>query len=139
MQTVYLATGGRVVGPKRCGRPVCHEKLRVFTVLPASAFKSMSGKHLFFYFGLRLIARGVPPLPKFLKLDPSAKITKARRISGTQFEQTITWSFRIGNNGFNWIWTGCTKDTVAKDGMGLPGHHGCGAKRLRTKTLRYLG
>jgi len=139
VQTIYLADNMNGVARKRCGRPVCHQRLRLFTILPAAAFKSISAKHLFFYFGLSLSASGVPPVPRFLRLDPQARITRARRISGTEFEQIITWSFRVGNNGFNWIWVACTKDTVAKDGMGLPGHHGCGARRLRTRTLGYLG
>jgi len=49
-----------------------------------------------------------------------------------------TWSFRIGNNGYNFLQHICTKDTESKDGIGLPGHHHCGTRSFSTKTV-YLG
>ena len=62
----------------------------------------------------------------------------ARRISATEFEQTLTFAFTIGNDGAAWNWNGCTKDTVSADGLGLPGSHGCGAHRVLA-TASYLG
>ncbi len=32
----------------------------------------------------------------------------------------------------------CVKDTVSRDGLGLPGSHGCGARRV-LRTVSYLG
>ena len=37
-----------------------------------------------------------------------------------------------------WKWTTCSKDTEAADGIGLPGHHGCGAERVLS-SAPYLG
>ena len=42
----------------------------------------------------------------------------------------ITFSFRIGNDAYDWDWDACSKDTEAEDGIGLPGHHGCGDERI---------
>jgi hypothetical protein len=33
----------------------------------------------------------------------------------------------------------CTKDTESRDGMGLPGHHRCGKRRVKVSGLTYLG
>jgi hypothetical protein len=32
----------------------------------------------------------------------------------------------------------CAEETVTRDGLGLPGHHGCGAKKARSNAA-YLG
>jgi hypothetical protein len=137
VQSVYVVASQPFTGLKKCHRPVCHETIHVFTLIPASAYKLESSKKWFFYFGLRLHKITAPPFPKFLSLDRRAAITKAKRVSGTDFERTISFSFRIGNNGYAFSFNFCSKDTEAKDGINLPGHHNCGAKRvLRTA---YLG
>jgi len=142
VQTVYVAAGF-LLGPFRActqrDRPICHEKVILYTVVSASAYRALSKKHWYFYFGLKLAARGVPGLPKYLYLDPRATITKARRISATKFENTISWSFRVNNDGYHWAWTACTKDSESQDGYGLPGRHDCGYRRLTTRKIGYLG
>jgi hypothetical protein len=62
----------------------------------------------------------------------------ARCISASEYEETLKYSFTIGSHGYNWSWNSCWKDTVSKDGLGLPGHHSCGASRV-LRTARYLG
>ena len=62
----------------------------------------------------------------------------AHRIAADEFSETVTFSFRIGNDAYNWEWTSCSKDTEAADGIGLPGHHGCGAERVLS-SAPYLG
>jgi len=44
----------------------------------------------------------------------------------------------VGNDAYNWNWTSCNQDTEAQDGMGLPGRHGCGARRVDV-SASYLG
>jgi hypothetical protein len=91
------------------------------------------------YFGVRLGHAGVPPAPKWLYLNAGhATVAPAHRISASEFEETLKYSFTIGNHGYNWSWTSCWKDTVSKDGLGLPGHHSCGASRV-LRTAQYLG
>ena len=36
----------------------------------------------------------------------------------------------FGNDAYHWDWNACSKDTEAEDGIGLPGHHGCGDERI---------
>jgi hypothetical protein len=136
-RTVYVVTNQNLTGATVCSRPVCHESLQITTQLPASAYKTEAGKKWFFYFGLRLSRTGQPGPPKVLSLK-RATISKAKRISATEFERTISFSFRIGNDGYNWLPNFCSKDTESKDGINLPGHHGCGVKRIRSSTI-YLG
>ena len=140
--TVYVATSQVSGGARNCNtpgnRPVCHQTWHVYTHLPASAYKLEHAKKWYVYFGLRLAPVNEPPLPKWMYLDTKAKVSKVRVISSTEFERTIRLSFRIGNDGYHFAWNFCSKDTEAKDGLNLPGHHGCGSKKARSN-VRYLG
>lgn len=136
---VYVIPSGPVKGGSRCGRPVCHETLRWFVILPASALRREMSKHIYPYFGIRLGNAGVPPAPKWLYLNAGhATLAPPRRISATEYEETLKYSVTIGNHGYNWSWTACAKDTVSKDGLGLPGHHSCGVSQV-LRTVQYLG
>ena len=137
--SVYVVVGGSVKGGSGCARPVCHQTYRLFVILPASALRHEMSKHLYPYFGLRLGNAGIPPMPKWLYLNAGhATVAPARRISASEFEETLKYSFTIGNHSANWRWNACWKDTVSKDGLGLPGHHSCGASRV-LRTAQYLG
>ena len=138
-QNVYVVPSGRAKGGRTCGRPVCHETFRIFSVLPRSALRIEMSKHLYPYFGLRLGATSVPPPPRWLYRNAGhASVARARRISAGEFETTLRFSFRIGNHSYHWNWLSCSKDTVSRDGLGVPGHHGCGARRV-LRTVGYLG
>jgi hypothetical protein len=136
--TVYVATRQRVTGLKNCGQPTCHQIIHVFTAMPASAFKHESAKHWFVYFAVRRNARKEPPPIKWLNLDRHAKVSKVRRISAGEFERTITLTFKVGDGGWRWDANFCSKDTESADGINLPGHHGCGGRRVRA-TAVYIG
>ena len=136
---VYVVAGGSVKGGSRCGRPVCHETFRLFVIVPASALRREMSKHMYPYFGLRLAPAAEPPAPKWLYLNAGhATLAPPRRISASEFERTLKYSFTIGNHAYHWSWTSCLKDTVSRDGLGLPGHHSCGASRV-LRTAQYLG
>ena len=114
-----------------------HPWLTVYTRLPASAYKHESTKKSYFYFGLRLSKTGTPTFPRFLYLK-KASISKARRVSSTEFKNTIKWSFRVGNDGYAFAINFCSKNSESKDGTGLPGTHSCGVKKIRSN-IAYLG
>ncbi len=125
--------------PQHCGRPVCHETFPVYTFVPASTFRLEIGKHVYPYFAVNLGGSKIPPPPRWLYVNAGhAKVTAARRISASEFKYTITYSFTIGNHSYYWDWAFCTRDTEAKDGLGLPGHHSCGASRIPA-AFDYLG
>lgn len=136
--TVYVVAGGKATGISRCGRPTCRETWHIYTIVPASLYKAESGKHLYFYFSLNLSRTGEPKAPKYLYLDHSASISKVKRISRSEFEWTIKWSFKIGDDGYYWLPAVCTKDSESKDGLNLPGSHGCGDRRIPSN-IAYLG
>ena len=138
-KTVYVVTNGSVTGGARCGRPVCKETFHVYTVLPSSALSIEMRKHVYPYFGLNLSPVVEPPPPTWLYLNAGhASVSAARRINASVYENTITFTFTIGNDGYHWAWLTCAKDTVSADGLGLPGYHGCGASKV-LRTAAYLG
>jgi len=138
-KSVYVVANGSVTGGAPCGRPVCKETFHVYTVLPSSALGVEMRKHVYPYFGLNLSPVVEPPPPTWLYLNAGhASVSAARRINANVFENTITFTFTIGNDGYYWAWIACTKDTVSADGLGLPGYHGCGASKV-LRTVAYLG
>lgn len=136
---VYVITRQALAHNKvSCPRPLCHETIRITTRLPASAYKKEAGKKLYFYLGVRLSASGNPGIPKTLKLT-SATISRATKISATEFSRTVSFSFRIGpTDAASWEFAWCTKNTESKDGINLPGHHGCGDKKISSR-ITFLG
>ncbi|HEY2551617.1 MAG TPA: hypothetical protein VGI64_13675 [Streptosporangiaceae bacterium] len=139
-QPIYIQEGGTTSAPKKCHQPVCTEVIRLRLVMPASAVKRESAKHWHVYVGVRTgrAAGHVPSIPRSLKLDTKAVVAKADRVSADTYKTSFRFSLRVGRAGFRWVWTACTKDTEAKDGFALPGHHSCGDKKLSSKVV-YLG
>ena len=126
-RTVYVTTGGSYGNAQTCARPVCHETLPVHVLVPASALSTEISKPWYVYFNVNLSTGKVPPAPKVLLLNSgNAHITAPQRVSAHEYERTITFTFDIGSDAYNWNWTSCNQDTESQDGMGLPGHHDCG-------------
>jgi hypothetical protein len=142
VETAFVHPSWTFFGWRDCNtrgnRPICHQTLKIYTKLPASAYKIESAKKWYFYFAVTLNPSRIPAPPKTLLLDNSARIGRAHRISANVFERTITFSFRVNNDGYNLIFDFCSKDTESRDGINLPGHHSCGATRT-SASIRYLG
>jgi hypothetical protein len=138
-QNLYVVASGYYTGGKNCGRPTCRETFHTYTIVPSSALGVEMSKPLYPYFGINLSATRTPSPPRWLYLNGGdARVSGARRISATEFEITVTYSFTVGNDGYYFYWSTCAKDTVSRDGLGLPGSHGCGARRA-LRTVSYLG
>ena len=122
MQSVYVIANGWITGGKTCGRPVCHETFHIYTIVPSSALGVEMSKPNYPYFGINLTtAAGVPSSPRWLYLKAGhASMSSARKISAGEFENTVTFSFTIGNDGYHWAWTGCTKDAVSRTASACP-------------------
>lgn len=137
--TVYVTAGGKV--PQRYEKVKCNASvtrcvlsLRDYVILPASAYKTESRKHVYLY-----MAIGDPTAPKNYTLSKSARASKAKRVNAGEFYKTFTWTIRGHFNASTVPYpNACTKDTESKDGMGLPDHHGCGNKKVPTSSI-YLG
>jgi len=129
--TVYVASGGSTTNSKTCSRPVCHETFTETVEVPPSALATELAKPWYVYLGLNLAPVKEPSAPKSFVLGAgNGQVTETHRISADEFSVTITYSFQVGNNAYNWNWFACVKDSLAQDGIGLPGDHGCGAARV---------
>lgn len=139
LQNVYVTVVNVPTGVKPCGRPTCHETLTLTTKVPSSALKTEMAKRVYAYFGLSLSKSGIPKAPSTLiRNGGKAVISKATRTSATKYKFTIKFTFTVGNDGYHWIWNECSRDSVSKDGIGLPGTHGCGTSKISASTP-YLG
>jgi hypothetical protein len=139
LQNVYVALVNVATGIKTCGRPTCNETITLTTKVPSSALSTELAKRVYAYFALNLSKSGTPKLPTTLTVNGGkARVSKATRLSATQYKFTVKFTFTVGNDGYAWLWNECSKDAVTKDGIGLPGTHGCGASKISASTL-YLG
>jgi hypothetical protein len=139
VQSLYVASDQSFSAVQKCGRPVCHETFQIDTYVPASALSVEMGKYAYPYFGINLGSTSIPPEPTWLYLKgANGRITSSRRISAGEFQNTLTFSFTIGTHSYNFLPSFCTRDVVTKDGLGLPGSHGCGASRIPSDQY-YLG
>ncbi|HEY2507756.1 MAG TPA: hypothetical protein VGI58_14670 [Streptosporangiaceae bacterium] len=141
-RTVYVIARDAVVGSMSCaapGRPVCTVSFRVRVFVPASAYKLESGKAWYVYTGLRTSPTTEPPAPTSLTLNSGATVGKPLRISATVFRRQIQVSFPVGNDGFSFKINYCARDTEGRDGVGLPGKHGCGTLKTIAAGREYLG
>jgi hypothetical protein len=139
VRNVYVTGNGYYSPPRLCGRPVCHETFLVYSIVPASTQGVEMAKHAYPYFGLNLSPTGSAPPPAWYYLNAgNARVSKPRRLSAIEYVNTLTYSFTVGSDGYNWNGLVCFKDDVYKDGLGLPGSHGCGARRIPA-SFYYLG
>ena len=137
-QNVYVASDWWVTGRDTCGRPVCRLTYHLFLEVPRSALAVEMSKHVYPYFGVNFGAASNSP-PRWLYLNGGhGSVSSVQKIYANGFESTLTFSFTVGNNSAYWDWNLCAKDTESRDGLGLPGSHGCGASRV-LQTANYLG
>jgi hypothetical protein len=122
----------------QCSRPECYVNYLVRVYAPASAIRLESGKHLNLYFAINLSPSGNPAAPKTLYLATRVRVTQTKIIGPDEYEQTMPIQFRVGNKNYNFKYAFCTRDTLSVDGIGLPGHHGCGDATVQV-SQSYLG
>lgn len=142
VQPVYVSLLSVVTknGDKtKCSRTECTETIKTRTIVPASAYRTESSKHVYMYLGVNR-SHGAPSTkePKYLTLSKVSTASKARRISATDFQIILTFKIPFDGKNIRWWPNACSKDVESKDGIGLPGHHGCGAAKVRSNAA-YLG
>ncbi len=137
---MYLTSGARVTTKRDCSSgPVCRPQYRLYVFLPAALIKRYVSKHWYTYLGVsRSTTSKYPPWPKWLYLDKKATVSRPRRITAIEYERTVGLSFWVGNDSVRWSFQVCAQDSEARDGVGLPGHHGCGVHRV-SASVAYLG
>jgi hypothetical protein len=138
--TVYVTARARASGGSPCGRPICHQAWHLHIFVPPSTLRTEMPKRWFVYFGLALSRLHEPPPPKILKLGAgNPQVSRPRKINRHEYAVTIKFSFRIGKDRYFYSFFPCQRDTEAKDGLNLPGHHGCGTLHEIGSKRRYLG
>jgi serine/threonine protein kinase len=138
--TIYVSINERIGSSEYCLRPVCTESTSVTFLVPPSGLKAEMAKPLKLYFGVNL-SKGaqVPPEPQWLMLGAGhGVVIGTQLISSDEFIENVNFSFRLGSDAYHAVWDMCFQDTEAADGVGLPGHHGCGNPRV-LRTADYLG
>lgn len=129
--TVYVTEGGKGAISSRCSAGHCTTTWRVFTILPAAAYKFEAGKKWYPYMTISKSP------PRYLHLTKSASVSKAHRVNPNEYEVTLTFHYSAPSPKYLWA-SACTKDTESKDGLGLPVHEGCGNPRVSSRST-YLG
>jgi hypothetical protein len=140
-RTVYVISDKALTGRRACARParpVCHVTVTYSFRVPIAALKAESAKHLFLYSRVLLSKAGEPPAPKAVFLSASATRSKVRKVTVRKFAFTAHYAVRVGSESFHYAIAGCLQDTESRDGIGLPGRHGCGAKSFSV-SAPYIG
>lgn len=138
-RNVYILSSGSVNKPPSCVQGTCHVTFRIYWNVPPSTLGTEIGKHLYPYFAVNLNPTKIPPPPNYLdRSGGHASVAKARRINDYTYEITVSYWFSFGRDFYDFGWTACAKDTLYKDGLGLPGSHSCGLPRI-SRTAGYLG
>ena len=136
-QTVYvlLSAAKYKFLPNKCSRTSCTSTLKAWLNVPAAAYKSETTKHTYLY-----AAVGHPRIPSVYTLSRGT-VSKPRKISATRFELTLRWHIKVSTTRrTSWRVNFCEKDTESRDGMNLPGHHGCGNRTVSVKRAdKYIG
>ena len=122
----------------KCTTHRCVESVKVFTKLPAKALRTESRKHIYLYLAIGELRGSTPRLPKDYTLSTASHASRAKRINAGEYVVTLTWIVPIRNSRTIWVPNACAKDTERTDGLGLPGHHGCGDRHVPRSAI-YLG
>ncbi len=122
-------------GHTKCTSTTCTFWWRNYIFVPPSAYRTEAAKHVYLY-----LTVGYPRLPRYFTLSKTAWASKARKINSGEFEQKFTFYIKLRHDGAYWNTFYCLKDSETRDGLGLPGRHGCGDERIRsTRSYFYVG
>lgn len=142
VQDIYVVSGGKVTGIKRCAQQNCKQVITATIYVPASARGAEMKKTVYPYLGLSTGTNPPPPTTLYRNgvSVGTAKASAAVAVKGhaDQYRVTITFTFNTGTKAYSWNWAACGKDSVTLDGLGLPGTHHCGDPSIST-SLAYLG
>jgi eukaryotic-like serine/threonine-protein kinase len=129
-QMLYVASSrtATVTSGGSCSPPTCQAAVTETILVPPSALQAELVKQWFWYFAVNLAATSQAPRPTLLRLGADDPVsTTPARVSADEFKISVTFTFDYSaGSSWHWVAQGCTKDTEAQDGIGLPGSHGCG-------------
>ncbi len=134
--TVYVDGDWINLPTHACGGLSCHEHFANTIIFPAAVARHEGAKRAYYYFGVRYGSQTTPPTS--VKLVKSGRL---RHLSGTRYRAGFSVTFPTVQAYYYYYWLICTKDTEARDGLGLPGKHHCGARSIRYSAIKqgYIG
>ncbi len=135
-RTVYVIPQVTAVTTACTTRPVCHGLLTVTAEYPASVFANESAKDWYTYCRHQALGHQYAR-----RAGPAGSRTAAHGSSSTAHDSvhfTVQYGFVLGTGGYQWKLNYCTRDSESLDGLGLPGHHGCGDATV-SASAPYLG
>lgn len=133
--TVYVSPNW-ISHANRCvnGTFTCHLHISAHVVYPAGTANREGKKRVYYYFGVRSGSQTIPPT--------RVRLIKKGRQHRHGGQYRVGFSVRFATpTAFSYQWEFCTKDAEASDGLGLPGHHHCGARSISQAALQqgYIG
>ena len=132
--TVYAAAHLITRPSGRCATgPSCRLHFAAEIVYPAAVAKREAAKPIYDYFGVHYGSQTIPP--GRIRLVQTGR----QRRRGGRYVVGFSVTFPTVT-AYYYTWEICTKDTEARDGLGLPGHHKCGARFLTHSAIQgYVG
>jgi serine/threonine-protein kinase len=132
VKTIYVTVGEGLGDSQDCSGAVCYESTLVTYSVPPAALKTEMSKTPYVYFAVNLKpGKKTPPAPTSLSLGAGrATVVGTQQESANEFAITVTFTYTVGTDKWQAAFAVCLNDTVTADGIGLPGHHGCGDKQV---------
>ncbi|HEY2353991.1 MAG TPA: hypothetical protein VGH79_03720 [Gaiellaceae bacterium] len=133
--TVYVSPNWISHTSGRCaGGYTCRLRFSATVVYPAGVAKREGAKRVYYYFGVHYGSQTTPP--SRVRLVKTGR--QHRR--GHRYRESFAVTFSTAQ-AYYYQWDTCSKDSEAKDGIGLPGHHHCGGKSITHAALQrgYIG
>lgn len=134
--SVYATFFGTGSSAETCTGVRCTLTVHLSYVLPRSAIPVERGKHQFTHLSLPRSPNGAQPKPTTYHLV-SATVT-GPKVAGNNMRYVLTITYAEPGYRYWYYWQTWTRDTLARDGLGLTGSHGCG-KRTVSPSTPYLG
>jgi hypothetical protein len=131
LKQVYVLANYHYYPVKKCGRPVCRLTVHAYVIVPPSTIRTEVAKRVYGYFNYTIKRNGTPRPPQWLYRGVGhLHVTKPHEVSTDRYDLAIGFWFKLGHDRDRWSLTYCSKDTESVDGLNLPGHHGCGRRRV---------
>jgi len=142
VQPVYVdpVFRGTITQNRTC-RNRCAVTIRLRFMAPPAALQTEAAKHVYFYFAVNLSSSSAVSAPKTLYLQTNYTLSAPTILSSDHYQQTLSFWYASHNEYTKWNWFACTRDTESADGIGLPGHHGCGNSTVpvSVRSRGYIG
>ncbi len=124
---VYVTPGGTSRVSSNYGRPEDTVKVVFVAYDPPGTPSSDIYAHWYVYYSVNLSsASSEPAAPADLGLHPGVTVSGPTVVGPNQYQYSFSFSFNVGKGGYHYEEDQCQLDHEATDGLGLPGHHGCG-------------